>query len=64
MGPIREIAQQRRGNLKHIATRDVPPITVAHFLAAFESVMPSVSPSDLQRYIDWNTTYGSYRKMS
>lgn len=63
MGPIRELAQLRRGDLKNINSADVPPITLKHFDAAFESVAPSVSQNDLQRYIDWNAKYGSYRRM-
>ena len=63
MGPIRELAQLRKGDLKNISDSDVPPITLRHFDAAFDTVAPSVSQNDLKRYIDWNTTYGSYRRM-
>lgn len=61
MGPIREVAMQRQGNLQNVQARDIPPISVHHFAAAFSSVKPSVSQSDLQRYIQWNETFGSYR---
>lgn len=61
MGPIREIAIKFSGNLQSIQSADVPPITVQHFQAAFSSVKPTVSQGDLQRYIDWNNSYGSYR---
>ncbi|RYH12579.1 hypothetical protein EON65_37900 [archaeon] len=61
MGPIREIAQQRRGNLQHVRTADIPMLTIAHFHAALQVVKPSVSPHDLQRYEDWNNLFGSYK---
>jgi SpoVK/Ycf46/Vps4 family AAA+-type ATPase len=62
MGPVREVAMQQ-GNLHKIDASDVPPIVRRHFDDAFECVMPSVSPSDLQRYIEWNSTFGSFRRM-
>jgi SpoVK/Ycf46/Vps4 family AAA+-type ATPase len=64
MGPVREIAEQRRGDLQNIDNSDVPPITLSHFLDAIEAVLPTVSSGDLQRYIDWNSSYGSFRRMT
>jgi hypothetical protein len=63
MGPIREIAIMNRGNLENINPRHIPPVTMKHFEIAFESVSPTVSPSDLSRYLEWNKTYGSFRKI-
>lgn len=63
MGPVREVAEQRRGNLLGISSADVPPIAVHHFNAALEAVMPTVSPGDLQRYVEWNASFGSFRRM-
>ena len=42
---------------------EVPPITMKHFEDALQSVGASVSPSDLDRYIEWNSTFGTYRRM-
>lgn len=61
MGPVREVALKRQGNLQNVQSKDIPAITMEHFLRAFAAVKPSVSPGDLQRYIDWNNTFGSYR---
>jgi SpoVK/Ycf46/Vps4 family AAA+-type ATPase len=61
MGPVREVASKRQGNLQHVQSRDIPAIAVHHFDGAFSVVKPSVSPGDLQRYVEWNGTYGSYR---
>ena len=63
MGPMREVAIRSNGNLADIASRDVPPISFDHFQQSLESVMATVSPSDLTSYVDWNNLYGSFRKM-
>lgn len=63
MGPIREIAIMNRGSLQNINPRQIPPVTMKHFDSAFETVSPTVSPSDLTRYLDWNKTFGSFRKI-
>lgn len=62
LGPVRELA--RGGNLEHIRASDVPLITMEHFEEAFDAVTTSVSQGDLQRYLDWNSTFGSFRKLS
>ena len=62
MGPMREIATQC-GDLNQIRIQDVPHVTSAHFTEAYETMAPSVSPGDLQRYVDWNTAFGSFRRM-
>lgn len=64
MGPVREVAERRSGDLLNIAPGDVPPITARHFEEALEAVRPTVSPGDLQRYVDWNASFGSFRRMS
>jgi fidgetin-like protein 1 len=61
MGPVRDLAQSGK-SLQSIRDIDVPSIQRIHFDLAFESVMPSVSPSDLKRYLDWNSEYGSFRR--
>ena len=64
MGPVREVASRCQGNLMEVRASDVPPITRGHFEEALERVAASVSQADLQRYIDWNNSFGSYRQMS
>ncbi len=64
LGPVREVASRCRGSLASVRECDVPAITMTHFEEALQGVAASVSQSDLQRYIDWNTSFGSYRRMS
>lgn len=62
MGPVREIAKNNK-QLERISVNDVPSIDKHHFYDAFDSVTSSVSQGDLQKYIDWNNEYGSYKRM-
>jgi SpoVK/Ycf46/Vps4 family AAA+-type ATPase len=62
MGPMREIAM-KYGNLTQINAEDVPYISFDHFKEALDSTAPSVSQSDLQKYIEWNTQFGSFRRL-
>lgn len=64
MGPVRDLQCSQQGGLQRISVETMPAISLNHFQAAFDSVLPSVSQQDLQRYIDWNALYGSFRKMS
>lgn len=61
LSPMREIAVLQGNNLKRIRIEDVPSIKRSHFDNALFSVKSSVSPADLQKYFDWNSTYGSFR---
>lgn len=63
MCPVRQAAVLCRGDLRSIQAGDVPPICNDHFLEALDSVAPSVSQSDLSRYIEWNMQFGSFRRM-
>jgi SpoVK/Ycf46/Vps4 family AAA+-type ATPase len=63
MGPLRDAAY-RKGNLSQITTRDLLAVSKAHFLAAKDTVSPSVSQNDLIRLIKWNNKFGTYRKIS
>lgn len=63
MGPVREVALQSSGDLQRIDAQSMPAIALYHFDDAFEAVMPSVSASDLHRYVEWNNSFGSFRKM-
>lgn len=42
-----------------IDTNSVRPVTYHDFCEALNNVRASVSPDDLQHYIDWNKKYGS-----
>jgi SpoVK/Ycf46/Vps4 family AAA+-type ATPase len=57
MGPIRELGAQAL----EIDANDVPPISYKHFRQALRGMMPSVAPSDLVQYQEWDKTYGSKR---
>lgn len=61
MGPLRELLKERNGNLTTVTKQELEPITALHFQLALDAVKPSVSQKDLQRYIEWNRTFGSYR---
>ncbi|KAJ1437215.1 P-loop containing nucleoside triphosphate hydrolase protein [Ochromonadaceae sp. CCMP2298] len=61
MGPVREAAAM--GDLQNIDALAMPPISVLHFAEAVEAVLPSVSSGDLHRYVEWNNSYGSFRRM-
>lgn len=61
MCPLRSLARQVGGRLDQIKAEDVSPVGLKDFHASIQNVQPSVSPSDLKRYIEWNNIYGSYR---
>ena len=64
MGPMREAATGRKGDLKDIRAEDVPAISMVHFREALEAVRPTVSQADLDKYVKWNNAYGSFNRMS
>ena len=57
MGPIRELGR----HALEIAPENVPPIAFKHFRRALRTTKPSVSPSDLFHYEEWDKLYGSRR---
>lgn len=57
LGPIRSIPFEQ---IETISPEQVPPITMKDFEAAVLHVRPSVSAKDLEAYISWNNTYGSF----
>lgn len=57
MGPIRQLGARAL----EVDVADVPPIAYKHFRQALRGMMPSVAPSDLDQYIEWDRTYGSHR---
>lgn len=56
MGPVRSISFT---DMRNVAVDSVRPVNFNDFLNALSCVRASVSPDDLQQYIDWNNTYGS-----
>jgi SpoVK/Ycf46/Vps4 family AAA+-type ATPase len=61
MGPLRELLKEKQGNISNVSKDELDHIQASHFNEAFSSVKPSVSSNDLQRYVDWNNAFGSYR---
>jgi SpoVK/Ycf46/Vps4 family AAA+-type ATPase len=57
MAPIRQLGA--RALEVHVS--EIPPISFKHFQQALRSMKPSVAPSDLTQYIEWDQTYGSKR---
>ncbi|KAL8583523.1 Fidgetin-like protein 1 [Nucella lapillus] len=57
LGPIRSIPFEQ---MEYIQPEQVPAITMRDFEAALPQVRPSVSEKDLDVYITWNNTYGSF----
>ena len=62
MCPVREVALSS-GSLSRVTAAAVPAINMIHFEEALSSVAPSVSAGDLEKYVQWNGLYGSYRRM-
>jgi fidgetin-like protein 1 len=62
MGPVREIAAFHGGNLQLIEDRDMPPVGKKHFSAALQRTQPSVTETDLLRYLQWNSVFGTYKE--
>jgi hypothetical protein len=58
---MRQAAVARGGNLSNINERDISPLGTGHFVDAFQRVTASVSPGELDRYIKWNSEFGSYK---
>jgi hypothetical protein len=63
--PVRELAAScHNRNLNDIDVEEMPPISMEHFQEALEAVLPTVTQSDLKRFIEWNAAFGSFRRMS
>ncbi|KAL3876706.1 hypothetical protein ACJMK2_034508 [Sinanodonta woodiana] len=56
LGPIRSISF---GDIESISVDQVRPMNYADFQDAFQHVKTSVSSTDLDVYLQWNTTFGS-----
>ncbi len=44
-----------------VDVKDVPPISCKHFRQALCGMRPSVAPSDLVQYLEWDRLFGSKR---
>jgi len=55
LGPIRQLGARAL----EINAQDIPPISYNHFCQSLRGMNPSVAPSDIQAYLDWNQIYGS-----
>lgn len=64
MGPVREISTLHGNNLGNISVNEFPPIVFSpHIEEALNAVSATVSVSDLRRYIEWNESFGTYKKL-
>jgi SpoVK/Ycf46/Vps4 family AAA+-type ATPase len=57
MGPIRQLGPRALD----VHVNDVPAITFKHFKRSLKGTKPSVAPSDLVQYEEWDKIYGSKR---
>jgi SpoVK/Ycf46/Vps4 family AAA+-type ATPase len=57
MGPIRQLGPRAL----EVEVKDVPPISFKHFRRSLKGMKPSVAPSDLVQYEEWDQNYGSKR---
>ena len=57
MGPIRQLGAKALD----VDVKDVPPISYKNFRQSLRGMNPSVAPSDLVQYEEWDKTYGSKR---
>eukprot|EP00980_Cylindrotheca_fusiformis_P017813 scaffold5631_cov117-Cylindrotheca_fusiformis.AAC.1 len=57
MGPIRQLGSKALS----IEINDVPAISFKHFRRSLKGTRPSVAPTDLVQYEEWDMIYGSKR---
>ncbi|CAJ1969426.1 unnamed protein product [Cylindrotheca closterium] len=57
MGPIRQLGDRALT----IDVKDVPAISYKHFRKSLKGTKPSVAPSDLIQYEEWDKVYGTNR---
>lgn len=55
MGPVREL---RVEELKQLSVSRIRPITRQDFAQALKKIRASISPTTLDKYIQWNSTFG------
>jgi spastin len=55
MGPVREL---RIEELKQLSVSRIRPISQQDFVQSLRKIRASVSPPTLEKYIQWNCTFG------
>lgn len=60
MGPIRDLSASTEGNIANLSVSDVRPIAFSDLQAALRQVRPSVAPSEVDGYLEWNDEFGSF----
>jgi len=55
MGPVREL---RMDELKKLSVSRIRRVSRQDFVQALRKIRPSVTPSTLEKYINWNRTFG------
>lgn len=55
MGPVREL---RVDELKQLSVSRIRPISRQDFVQALRKIRPSVTSSTLDKYVQWNRTFG------
>lgn len=61
MQPLREVMKRKMDvqMMANLNEDDIPPLNVDHFRTALKKTRPSVSPEDLQGYLEWDKKFGS-----
>jgi spastin len=55
MGPVREL---RVEELKQLSVSRIRPLSKQDFVQSIRKIRASVSPTTLDKYIQWNSTFG------
>jgi len=55
MGAVREL---RVDQLKQLSVSRIRPVSRQDFVEALRKIRPSVTPSTLEKYVEWNHTFG------
>ena len=55
MGPVRELDIEA---LKQLSVSNIRPISRYDFVNSLKKIRPSVSPSTIDKYIQWNKAFG------
>ncbi|RNF06365.1 putative katanin-like protein, putative,serine peptidase, Clan SJ, family S16 [Trypanosoma rangeli] len=56
MGPLREVTMR----LTDVSLSELRPIQRKDFVQALRRIRPSVGASEVRRYVEWNTQFGSF----
>ncbi|ESL07120.1 katanin-like protein [Trypanosoma rangeli SC58] len=56
MGPLREVTMR----LTDVSLSELRPIQREDFVQALRRIRPSVGASEVRRYVEWNTQFGSF----